>query len=151
MQFFKDNGVYYHAKRGFNKANFAEHMIHLIKRKLFIQLRVTNRRDWQNILSQVVDNLNNTGRKFLGGLKPINLNSYTSATAVDRAVGFSKESQYSDHQTNVDRFNAKTDLNVGDYAYISPKKALRSFDIQVLTYPLLVRHDQSYPLLVTYS
>jgi len=103
----------------------------MIKRKLFLELRVKNRRDWENVLPNVVQNLNRLARKSLGGLRPVDLSSFTKATAIDKAIGFDKETNYSEHKQNILEFQQSTDLNVGDFAYISPNRPLRSFQIQV--------------------
>ena len=103
----------------------------MVKRKLFLELRIRNRRDWENLVANVVQNLNQLRRKTLGGLRPVDLSSYTKATAIDKAIGFERESKFSEHKQNIADFHARTDLDVGDYVYISPNRPLRSFHIQV--------------------
>ena len=130
-KYFEKNKVYYHTKRGQNKAAIAEHFIFLLKRKIYLTIRHLDFKEWETVVEQCVKNLNGTARKALGGLRPKNLIGDSNAVLIDQELGFSHEPKYSDHIKNEEKFKKTTDLNIGDFVYVSPNKPLRSFEIQV--------------------
>jgi hypothetical protein len=72
--FFKEK-IIFSVKAGTNKANFAEHIINLIKRRLYMMMQSEVSTDWPKFLPLVADALNKKPIKFLGNVSPIQINS----------------------------------------------------------------------------
>ena len=137
--FFKNEKIYWHSKRGLNKANYAELAILWLKKKIFAYLHSTdqdsNSYDWPKAVPAAVLSLNSTYHRSLGNLRPIDLDSREKAVLIDRKIGFPKESNFDDHKKNEENFRKKATLVENDYCYIVATKnkgKIRSTDKQVL-------------------
>jgi hypothetical protein len=102
---FKEENILYKTKFGKNKANFAEHAILLIKRKLYMLLRGTLSQNWIQALPQVVNGFNNTPVKKLGGLTPNSINSEKDSVLVDEALKAKNIQYYSEPNFEQQRAN----------------------------------------------
>lgn len=137
--FFKNEEIYFHIKRGRNKANYAELAILWLKKKIYTYLHTTDQEppkyDWPSAVPAAVLSLNSTYHKSLGNLRPIDLNSREKAVLIDRTIGFPKETNFDDHKKNEEEYLKKGTLFVNDYCYIVATKnkgTIRSTDKQVI-------------------
>jgi len=138
--FCKENNILFKYKYGANKANFAENIIQVIKRRLYKLLRGTLSKDWPNALKKVVTDFNNTPLKKIGFLKPNEISSKYDSKKVRDALKsqnqqLKDEPNYSELQKNQKNFSsAKGEkLHLGDYVYVNfpESKFGKSFDFQV--------------------
>jgi hypothetical protein len=136
----KENNIIFKYKYGANKANFAENIIQIIKRRLYKMLRGTLSRDWPKALERVVTNYNDTPLKKIGFLKPNDISSKYDSKKVRDALKSQNqqlrdEPNYSELRKNQEQFsNAKGEkLHLGDYVYVNfpESKFGKSFDFQV--------------------
>ena len=67
---FRKQKIYHILRRGANKASVAEHAIRVIKGRLYRALSSGHKDSWSRVLASVVDNINQTPNKGLGGLVP---------------------------------------------------------------------------------
>lgn len=132
ISFFKEKHVYLHFKRGKNKANYSESAINLIKRRLFMMMHDSDNDDWPKMLPIATKVLNSKKHPSLGGLRPIDLTDRVSATKVDLAIGLKDEGSMAEHRKNEEHFLRTSDILVGDYVLVIPKKQLRTGDVQVI-------------------
>ena len=135
---FKEESILYKTKFGKNKANFAEHSILLIKRKLYMLLRGTLSQNWVKSLPQVVDSFNNTPIKKLGGLTSNSIQSEKDSVNVDKARKIQNIHQYTEPTFDIQRKNQKSyeksgTLQVDDFVYLDFNEKLfdKSFDVSV--------------------
>ena len=135
---FEEKNILYRTKFGKNKANFAEHSILLVKRKLYMLLRGTLNQNWVKVLPQVVDSLNNTPVPKLGGLRPISINTERDSVNVAKAQEEHKITKYSEPTFDVQRENQKSYEKIGkfqvnDYVYLDfdEKNFDKSFNVSV--------------------
>jgi hypothetical protein len=124
--FCKENNILFKYKYGANKANFAENIIQVIKRRLYKLLRGTLSKDWPNALKKVVTDFNNTPLKKIGFLKPNEISSKYDSKKVRDALKsqnqqLKDEPNYSELQKNQKNFSsAKGEkLHLGDYVYVN--------------------------------
>jgi len=73
--FFKKEKIIFNIKTGTNKANFAEHAIYLIKKRLYMIMRSKISTDWPTFLPSVVEALNEKPLKKLGNFSPSEINN----------------------------------------------------------------------------
>ena len=73
--FFEQQDTRLTFKYGANKANFAEHAIYLIKRKLYFMLRDAVTDDWPKYISFVVESLNSRHLRSIGFTAPKEIKS----------------------------------------------------------------------------
>lgn len=136
----KEQNIIFKYKYGANKANFAENIIQIIKRRLYKLLRGTLNKDWPSVVGKVVDDYNNTPLKKIGFLKPIDINTKFDSKKVREALKshnleLKDEPNYDELKRNQESFpNAKNEkLQLGDYVYVNfpEDKFGKSFDYQV--------------------
>jgi len=84
--FFKSKKVFVSLKYGKNKASLAEFGILLVKRKLYMLLRSQLSHEWVKYLNIVVESLNNTPLKRLGGLTSNQIHNEASTAFVNKAL-----------------------------------------------------------------
>ena len=138
-QFFKNEDIFWHIKRGIVKAGYAEMAINWIKKKTYTFLHTTDqdpaKYNWPDAVPFAVDALNSTYHRSLGNLRPKDLNSREKAVLIDRKIGFPKEPNFDDVEKNIEYYLKHSDLFVNDYVYvvaIKNKGQLNSTDRQVL-------------------
>ena len=107
---FKEENILYKTKFGKNKANFAEHSIFLVKRKLYMLLRGTLSQNWVEALPQVVNSFNKSPVKKLGGLTPNSIQSEKDSVTVDKAQDATNIQKYIEPTFLVQRQNQKSYL-----------------------------------------
>jgi hypothetical protein len=137
---FRETKILYRTKLGKNKANFAEHSILLVKRKLYMLLRGILSHDWVNYLSQVTQSLNNTPTQHLGWLKPNSITAESDSVKVQKAQEANHVKVYIEPNFDIQRQNQqnyennKNTLQVNDYVYLNFEEKLfdKSFDVAVL-------------------
>jgi transposase InsO family protein len=132
----KKNKIFLKFKYGKNKANFAEHAIYLVKRKLYLTLRGLLSQRWEEYLPTVTKSLNQTPLKRLGWLTPDSVTNQVGSVAVDKArkaIGLptNEEPTYTEKVANQKEY--KGDLKVGDYVYLDFNEKVfdKSFDVSV--------------------
>jgi hypothetical protein len=135
---FEENNILYRVKFGKNKANFAEHAILLVKRKLYMQLRGTLSQDWVTALAGVVQSLNETPQEKLGWLKPSSINSEIDTVRVHKAqklYNFKpyKEPSFQNQRLNQLENEQSEKLHVNDFVYLDFDEKLfdKSFNVSV--------------------
>ena len=67
---FKKKGIYFRYLTRRNKASLAEYYIYKVKRRLYAYMAHNNTKKWWNYLEQATQNINDTPKDVLGGLKP---------------------------------------------------------------------------------
>jgi hypothetical protein len=134
----KNKKILFRQKFGKNKANFAEHGILLVKRKLYKLMRGILTQNWPKYLPIVVESLNNTPLKKLGWLKPNSIHSEIDSFKVRSAKETHKIETYSEPNFETQRQNQKNyessnDLKPLDYVYLDFDEKLfdKSFDVSV--------------------
>lgn len=132
----KRDKIFIKFKYGRNKANFAEHGIQIVKRKLYLMLRSELSQQWESYLPKVTEGLNRTPLKRLGWLTPDVITNQVGSLAVDQArrnIGLptNEEPTYQKKLWNQKNYNG--DLKVGDYVYLDFDEKLfdKSFDVSV--------------------
>lgn len=140
-KFFAAKKVFLSLKYGKNKASLAEYGILLVKRKLYKLLRSELSHKWVKYLKVVVDSLNRTPLKRLGGLTPNDIHSEASSVFVAKARAKQNEPKlqfdtYKEKQSNQKLYRGK--LNVGDYVYLDFDEKLfdKSFNVSVSKFQL---------------
>ena len=137
--FLKNNKTFLSLKYGKNKASFAEYGILLVKRKLYLMLRSQLSHRWVHFIDNVVNSLNNTPLKRLGGLTPDSIHNEADTVFVQQAkaknnVSALKTPTYDEMLSN--QSNYKGDLKIDDYVYLDFNEKLfdKSFDVSVKKY-----------------
>ena len=136
---FKENQILYRIKVGKNKANFAEHSILIVKRKLYMLLRGILSQDWVKFLPKVTESLNNTPIQKLGWLKPSSIQSESDSVRVREAQNAHKITVYSEPTFEIQRQNEENyhknvkNLQVQDFVYLNFDEKVfdKSFDVSV--------------------
>ena len=149
-QFFKDNKIFWRARRGANKAAIAELSIKLIKNKMFRLLRDKRVDDWPSYVEDIVKSLNNTPKEAIGFLKPSQISSSLQDADIERArkkVGFKKEEhwpQWVVNQQNYER--SKNPLQVNAYVFTNFNKdnMHKGYDYSVGAIYQIARVDARY-------
>ena len=138
---FQEKKILYRTKFGKNKANFAEHSILLVKRRLYMLLRGTLDQNWSKALPKVVKSLNDTPIPKLGGVKPSSITSEIDSVKVSKAQKEHKILKYSEPNFETQRENQKAYENngkfkVNDYVYLDFDEKLfdKSFNVSVSIY-----------------
>jgi len=132
----KKDKIFLKFKYGKNKANFAEHGIYLVKRKLYLTLRGLLTQNWEEYLPKVTDSLNQTPLKRLGWLTPNSITNQVGSVAVDKArkaIGLPTNEEPTFKEKIVNQSQYKGDLKVGDYVYLDFNEKVfdKSFDVSV--------------------
>ena len=136
---FKEKHILSTFKLGKNKANFAENGILLVKRRLYKLLRGTLNTNWVSELPRLVQDLNNTPLKKLGGLTPNSIHSEIDSARVSKARKILNISVYSEPNFHIQRQNQASYekelklLQVNDFVYLDFDEKLfdKSFDVSV--------------------
>ena len=135
---FEKEKIVYRAKFGKNKANFAEHSIFLVKKKLYMLLRGTLSKDWVKSLPSVVESLNNTPTQKLGWLTPNSIHSEVDSVLVQKAKKQQNISTYNEPNYHIQRKNQQNyehtkNVQVNDYVYLDFDEKLfdKSFNVSV--------------------
>lgn len=138
--FFKERHIYFHIKTGKNKANFAEHAIFLIKRRLYTTLRAQVSDNWPKYLPLVVASFNKTHLKILGNLAPEDIKSEFDDPMVRESqeksgVNVYKEPSWEEQNSNQEEYlkSTKNIFKPGAFCYVDKKIELfdKSFFSQV--------------------
>jgi len=132
----KDKNIMYNFKRGKNKANFAEHAILQIKKRLFKMLRGTLSKDWPSYLKQIEEDFNKTPKKCLAYFAPKDINDSVDSYLVMKDEESSKHilPSIEDQQDNIENYNNETkNFKIKDYVYLNFKDEnfAKSFDTKV--------------------
>lgn len=112
-----------------NKANFSEHGIFLVKRKLYMMMEELNTSNWPALLVKVVEQLNNRPVEKLGGIKPKNINSFYDDVIVreaqkEKKVNVYEQPTYDQQEANQTEYEKKRSLmQAGTFVYLQNKKA----------------------------
>ena len=140
----KENGIIFKYKYGQNKANFAENIIQILKRRLYKLIRGTLDKNWPPLLKKVVTDYNNTPLKKIGYLKPNDVSSIFDSQKVQDAqklhnLQLKDEPNYRVQRENQNAYeNSKspTAIKKGDYVYVNflENKFDKGFDYQVHSY-----------------
>ena len=139
---FKEKQILYRTKVGKNKANFAEHSILIVKRKLYMLLRGILSQDWVNFLPKVTESLNNTPIKRLGWLKPSSIHSESDSVHVKQAQNVHHIEVYSEPNFHIQQqheenyINDSKNLQVHDFVYLNYETKMfdKSFDVSVRSF-----------------
>ncbi len=134
----KTRKILYNFKRGQNKANFAEHAILQIKKRLYKMLRGTLSKDWPSYLSNIEKDFNKTPLKNLGFFAPKDINDSIDTYLVINAQKLLNSKKQlptlEEQQINVQNYDeSKTNFKVKDFVYLNYKTDTfsKSFDVQV--------------------
>ena len=136
---FQQKQILYRTKLGKNKANFAEHSILIVKRKLYMLLRGILSQDWIKFLPQVTESLNNTPLQKLGWLKPNSIKSEIDSVKVKIAQKEHNINVYEEPNFHTQRENQQTyelnskNLQLNDYVYLNFEEKIfdKSFNVSV--------------------
>ena len=96
----------------------------IVKRRLYQLLRGTLSQDWLKFLPKVVDSLNHTPIKKLGGLTPNSIHSESDSALVSAARKENNVTVYSEPNFHLQRKNqenyenTKELLQVNDFVYL---------------------------------
>jgi len=139
-QYCKENEIIFKDKYGSNKANFAENIIQIIKRRLYKLLRGTLSQDWPSYIEKIVSDYNNTPLKKISFLKPNEINSKFDSKKIRDALssqGLHQPNQptYKDLQGSQETYEQnKNQIQKDDHVYVNfpESKFGKSFDYQVI-------------------
>jgi hypothetical protein len=130
--FFKKEKIIFNIKTGTNKANFAEHAIYLIKKRLYMIMRSEVSTDWPKFLPSVVEALNEKPPKKLGNFSPSEINNELDDAKVHNAqkrnhVQVYEEPDWKQQDINQeDYLKSKNLLQIGQHVYLDKK--ITAFD-----------------------
>lgn len=137
----KENGIIFKLKYGQNKANFAENIIQILKRRLYKLLRGTLDKNWPAGLNKVVEDYNNTPLKKIGYLKPNDISSPYDSERIREAqhshgLKITDEPDYKTQRQNQELYQTSKSQSLiqkGDYVFINipETKFDKGFDYQV--------------------
>jgi hypothetical protein len=137
---FKKLGIYFHTKVGRNKASFVEASIAMIKRKLYMMLRSELSQNWPHYLQITVNSLNKRHVKALGGIAPIEINSFVDDVKVREAQSKQnltpyKEPNFEDQLKSQDNYkpSKKYPFEIGGYVYLDLQRSAfdKGYDMQI--------------------
>ena len=120
---FRAEKIYYKAKFGRNKANYAERYIYFVKRRLYMMLRSQLSQNWVKFIKIIVHQYNETPLQKLGFLKPNDIKSEADSVSVEynkRQFGVTTYNQpnFETQIQNEETFKTKKNrLQVGDFCY----------------------------------
>jgi hypothetical protein len=134
----KEKNILYSFKRGENKANFAEHAILQVKKRLYKMLRGTLSKNWPEYLSIIQKDFNKTPNKKLGMYVPDKINDVIDTYIVlqnqNKSNLKNEIPSLEEQQKNEEEYNKNNEnLKVNDYVYLNLKADAfsKSFDVQV--------------------
>lgn len=138
-KFFKERNILFKTKYGLHKANFSEHFVYLIKKRLYLMMRSEISTDWPSFLPLVVNALNHKPVKALGNLSPSEINSEWDDVKVREAQVENNINVYHEPKWEIQNQNqknyleSKKILQPGSYVYVDKKTEIfnKSFFAQV--------------------
>jgi hypothetical protein len=147
--FFRKEKIIFSVKAGTNKASFAEHIIYLIKRRLYMMMRSEVSTDWPRFLPLVVDALNQKHIKLLGNISPSEINSELDDVKVRDAqqqnnVTFYQEPSWKQQNKSQKNFpRSGSSFQVGQHVYLDKKTEVfdKSFFAQVISKNSFFKED----------
>jgi hypothetical protein len=125
---FKEKKIVFKKKIGIHKASEAEHSIFLCKRKLYLILQSEQTNNWPKYIKSVVQHLNEAHVKKLGGVSPIEINSFLDdykirdaqlANSVTPVTGPTIMERRENEKIYKDEINV---LKLGDLVYLDEKE-----------------------------
>ena len=132
----KEKNILYSFKRGENKANFAEHAILQVKKRLYKMLRGTLSKNWPEYLSIIQKDFNKTPNKKLGMYVPDKINDVIDTYIVlqnqNKSNLKNEIPSLEEQQKNEEEYNKNNEnLKVKDYVYLNLKADAfsKSFDV----------------------
>lgn len=137
---FKRLGIYFHTKVGRNKASFVEAAIAMIKRKLYMMLRSQLSQNWPHFLQITVNSLNKRHVKALGGIAPIEINSFVDDVKIRQAqeeknITPYKEPNFEEQRQRQESYKPSTKypFEVGSYVYLDLQRSPfdKGYDMQI--------------------
>ena len=135
-------------------ANFAEHMVYLVKKRLFMMMRSKVSDDWVYFLPLVVNALNKKPIKALGYLSPSEINSEWDDNKVRAAQRAEKikpyhEPDWKTQNENQENYlkNQRQHLQPGAFVFVDKKVGVfnKSFFAQVSSFLLLENEKRKVP------
>ncbi len=137
--FFKKEKILFNIKTGTNKANFAEHAIYLIKKRLYMAMMSKVSTDWPAFLPSIVEALNEKPLKNLGNFSPSEINNELDDAKVHNAqkrdhVQVYEENDWRQQEKNQEEYGkSKNPFQIGQYVYVDKKVEFfdKSFFAQV--------------------
>ena len=124
---FKKEKIIFNIKTGTNKANFAEHAIYLIKKRLYMIMRSEISTDWPTFMPSVVEALNEKPQKKLGNFSPSEINNELDDAKVHEAqkrkhIEVYEEPDWKQQDKNQDNYlKSNSPLQIGQYVYLDKK------------------------------
>ena len=133
--YFEKHNIRFHIKQGKVKAGFSEYAIYLIKRRLYCALREGLTTNWIDLLPEIVQVINATPRRYLGGLTPDTFSSPFENHILDDRIGISHLPPFTEWWHNRETYLANDHLlQKNDYVYANSypdSKFSKSYDVQV--------------------
>ncbi len=129
--FFENKNIYFKIKTGAHKAAFAERAIQTVKHRLYRLLRSYMTRNWPLYLNDIVQVINHSKKKAIGGLRPSDIISPLDDPKIDAAKGIPEDVSFRQQQKNQDNYEKnKKNLQVGDFVYVDfgPTTFAKGFD-----------------------
>jgi len=139
-KFFRERQIYFKAKYLQHKANFSEHYMFLIKKKLYMMMRSEISDDWPKFLPYVVDALNHKPIKALGFKSPSEINSEWDDVKIresqkEKKIQVYHEPDWKTQNKNQEKYlsSSKNKFQPGTFVYIDKKTEVfnKSFFAQV--------------------
>lgn len=137
---FKKLNIYFHTKIGRNKASFVEGAIAMIKRKLYMMLRAELSQNWPHYLQITVNSLNKRHVKGLGGVAPIEINSFIDDVKIRNAQTKNniipyKEPNFEEQRQSQEDYKgtSKYPYEIGTYVYLDLQRSPfdKGYDMQI--------------------
>ena len=137
--FFKKEKIIFSVKTGTNKASFAEHIIYLIKRRLYMMMRSESSTDWPKFLPLVVNALNKKPSEILGNVAPSEINSELDDVKIrdsqqENNVSVYKEPKWQEQNLAQSIYPlSQNPFQIGQHVYLDKKIEVfsKSFFVQV--------------------
>ena len=124
----KEKKIVFKKKIGIHKASEAEHSIFLVKRKLYLILQSEHTNNWPKYIKTVVQHLNEASVPKLGGVSPIEINSFLDdykirdaqlANSITPVTGPTIIERRENEKSYKEK---KTALQLGDLVYLDEKE-----------------------------
>ena len=120
-EYCKKNDILYSRKYGLNKAYAAERMIQTLKKRLYLALRTSGKRDWVSLLPVITKNVNSRQSAAIGGLRPIdirgNIDDPIIREAKKEAGVYYTEGTWKEQRENQKRYDLRGKFKVGQLVY----------------------------------
>lgn len=143
-------------KYGEKKSNFAEYGIYLLKRRIYSLIRTLNIRGnhWENYISDLVKDINETPVKSIGHIRPGDINSSYDNVKIDNFLAKKPEIPYRTLMKNQKKYESNSKLiQIGAYVYANLKTSAafdKSYDFKVSTILNLILSMKSKIIIVSY-